>query len=152
MVRTALRDCTVAGYAVRARTTILMSQWVMQRDARYFDEPDVFHPDRWADGLAQHLPRFAYFPFGGGPRVCIGQAFAMMEAVLVLATVVQAYRLTLASQSPVTPVVAVSLRPKGGVPMVLERRRKRVTRSSGPPTVRPAAVATMQPVRGRGCS
>src|SRR5262249_3397607 len=85
--REAVEPSVVGGYAVPAGTTLLMSQWVLHRDPRYFNDPDSFNPDRWADGLAQRLPKYAYFPFGGGPRVCIGNTFAMQEAVLLLATI-----------------------------------------------------------------
>src|SRR3989454_9126752 len=61
-------------------TTLFMSQWVIHRSFRYFPDPEAFMPDRWADGLAKRLPKYAYFPFGGGPRICIGGGFAMMEA------------------------------------------------------------------------
>ena len=74
-------------------TEILVSQWVMHRDPRYFAEPERFDPERWSDGLASRLPRYAYFPFGGGPRLCIGRSFATMEAILVLAAVAQRVRL-----------------------------------------------------------
>ena len=67
-------------------TTLFMSQWVIRRSSRYFSDPEAFTPDRWADGLAKRLPKYAYVPFGGGPRICIGGGFAMMEAVLLLAT------------------------------------------------------------------
>ena len=69
-----------------------MSPWVVHRDPRYYERPEAFDPERWTDGLAARLPRFAYFPFGGGPRLCIGNGFAMMEAILVLATIAQRWR------------------------------------------------------------
>ena len=120
--RDAVQDCEVGGYPVRAGTSLVMSPWAMHRDPRYFDEPEAFKPDRWADGLAKRLPKYAYFPFGGGPRICIGNTFAMMEAALVLATVAQRFRLTLVPEHPVTPQPSVTLRPKHGVKMVLHRR------------------------------
>ena len=75
----------------------------MQRDRRWFDEPESFRPERWAGDLAQRLPRFAYFPFGGGPRQCIGNSFAQMEAVLILATIAQRFRLSLVPGQRITP-------------------------------------------------
>src|SRR3954447_3709751 len=72
MAREARRDCAIGGDRVRRGTTILVSQWVMHRDPRYFDGPDTFSPDRWSGELAKRLPRYAYFPFGGGQRMCIG--------------------------------------------------------------------------------
>jgi cytochrome P450 len=90
--REAKRDFEVYGYSIRKGAQVLMSQWVMHRDARYFDRPEEFRPERWADEQTKSLPRFAYFPFGGGPRVCIGTSYAMMEAILILATTAQRHR------------------------------------------------------------
>lgn len=122
MSRKALQDCEIAGYPVRAGDSILMSQWVMHRDPRYFDAPEVFNPDRWAGDLAKKLPTFAYFPFGGGPRICIGKSFANMEAVLLLATIAQKFRLTLIPEQQITPWPAFTLRPKYGIKMLLNQR------------------------------
>jgi cytochrome P450 len=112
----------LGGYRLPAGTALLTVQWVVHRDPRYYVEPDVFNPDRWADGLAKRLPRYAYFPFSGGPRVCMGSSFAMMEAVLVLATVAQQYRFTLLPGHPVVPKPSITLRPKHGIKMVLRKR------------------------------
>jgi len=120
--REALADCEIGGYRVRAGTTVFLSQWVMHHDPRYFEDPDAFRPDRWADDLARRLPKYAYFPFGGGPRVCIGNSFATMEAVLVLAIIAQKFRLAPASAEPVRPRAFLTLRPERAVPMVLARR------------------------------
>jgi len=79
-----------------AGSNIVLSQWVTQRDPRWFAEPERFNPDRWSDETAAKLPRFAYFPFGGGRAVCIGAGFAMMEAILLLATIAQRYRIACA--------------------------------------------------------
>jgi cytochrome P450 len=113
--REALHDCNVGEYAVPEGTTIYMSPWVIHRSSSYFEEPEKFRPDRWRGDLAKQLPRFAYFPFGGGPRVCIGNRFAMMEAVLVLATMVQQFRIERVNGHPVRPLPSITLRPKGGV-------------------------------------
>jgi cytochrome P450 len=78
--REALNDCEIGGYHVPAGTTIFMSQYVTQRDARFFPEPLEFRPERWENDLMKKIPRYAYFPFSGGPRQCIGNSFAMMEA------------------------------------------------------------------------
>jgi cytochrome P450 len=104
------------------RAQLYFSQWVVHRDARYFDEPDAFRPERWADGLAKRLPRFAYFPFGGGPRACIGSAFATMEAALLLATFAQRFRFALAPGHRVTPRASITLRPRYGMRMKLASR------------------------------
>jgi cytochrome P450 len=110
-VREALRDVDVNGYFIRRGTIVLLPQWVMQRDPRYFDDPDAFRPQRWADGLSDRLPRGAYFPFGMGPRQCIGAAFAMQEAVLVLAAIRRRFRWELVSSENVRAVPAVALQP-----------------------------------------
>src|SRR5262249_48319102 len=101
--REAVREVVVGGSRVPPGTTVLMSQWVVHRDPRHFDKPDAFLPERWGDGLAQRLPKYAYFPFGGGPRLCVGNAFAMMEAVLVLATLARRFRFTLLPGEEVVP-------------------------------------------------
>ena len=113
--REALHDCQIGGYAVPAGTTVYMSPWVVHRSPRFFDMPEEFRPERWQGDFAKQLPRFAYFPFGGGPRVCIGNRFAMMEAVLILATMVQHFRIERAKGCPVKPLPSITLRPKGGV-------------------------------------
>jgi cytochrome P450 len=118
--REALADCEIAGYRVRAGTTIYFSPWVLHRDPRWFDRPEEFRPQRWMDGLAARLPKYVYIPFGGGPRICIGERFAMMEMVLVLATIARRWRFELAGAAPV-PFPSITLRPEGGVPMRISR-------------------------------
>lgn len=120
--REALKDCEIGGYLVPAGTQLFMFQWVVHRDERYFDHPEAFRPERWADDLAARLPKYAYFPFGGGPRVCIGSSFAMMEAVLLLATIAQRFRLALVPEHPVALLPAMSLRPKNGIKVTLLKR------------------------------
>ncbi len=99
-----------------------MSQAVMHRDARYFEDPESFKPERWTNGLAKRLPKYAYFPFGGGQRLCIGSAFALMEAALLIGTIAQRYRFTLVADHRVEPHAALTLRPRYGVKMVLHQR------------------------------
>jgi cytochrome P450 len=113
--REAIADCEIGGYAIPAGTTIIISPWVLHRDPRHFERPTEFRPERWSVDLARQLPRFAYIPFGGGPRICIGNRFAMMEAVLILATIAQRFRLEWQSNHPVVPLPSITLRPKGGV-------------------------------------
>jgi cytochrome P450 len=120
--RQAVADCEIGGRRVRRGTVVTISQWVIHRDPRFFADADAFRPERWADGLAGRLPRYAYFPFGGGPRVCIGAGFAMTEAVLLLATIAQRFRLSLEAGFALTPQPFVTLRPKHGVRTVLRRR------------------------------
>jgi cytochrome P450 len=120
--REALQACTLGGYEIPAGATVIMSQWIMHRHPRYFDNPEEFHPDRWANGLLQRISKYVYFPFGGGPRICIGNTFAMMEASLVLATLAQHYRFTLLPEPPVVPWPAVTLRPRHGIRARLQKR------------------------------
>lgn len=122
MVRSPQKDCEIGGYRVPAGSAVLMSQWVMHRDPRFYDEPERFDPDRWLDERAKGLPRFAYFPFGSGPRTCIGASFAMMEAVLILATVAQRYQVRLAPGFVAEPMPTITLRPRHGIQAVLARR------------------------------
>lgn len=119
--RTVIQECEIDGYLLPVGTSVIMSQWVMHRDPRYFEKPEVFIPERWADGLAKKIPTYAYFPFGGGPRVCIGRSFAIMEAVLLLATIVRRFRLTLTPDYKVTPWPSFTLRPKNGLNMLLSK-------------------------------
>lgn len=123
--REVVEEFVLGGRRVAKGTDILMSQWVMHRDPRYFAEPEAFRPDRWADGLAERLPRFAYFPFGGGPRLCIGHAFATMEATLVLVTIAQRWRLERVPGHRVVAEMIPTLRPKEGVRMVCRGRASR---------------------------
>ena len=113
--REAVSDCEIGGYPVRAGTTIFISPWVMHRDSRYFDEPEAFRPERWSEGLSRSLPRFAYLPFGGGPRICIGKSFAMQEAMVILTTMLQRFRFEWQSDREITPLPSITLRPKGGI-------------------------------------
>jgi cytochrome P450 len=121
--REAIRDCEIGGHAVPRGTTVIVSPWLLHRDPRYFAEPNAFRPERWLDGLAERLPRFAYCPFGAGPRRCIGASFAAMELVLVLATIAQHFRLRLAAGHPVVPRVDLTLRPRDGMLMSVHTRR-----------------------------
>ena len=118
-----LEEYKMGEFTIPADSLILMSQWVMHRDQRYFSKPTVFDPQRWTDDAKQTRPKFCYFPFGGGPRVCIGESFAWTEGVLLLATITQRWRLRLASDHSVRPYPLVTLRPRNGVKMVVEQRR-----------------------------
>jgi cytochrome P450 len=116
------QDCTLGGYQAPRGDTVLMSQWVVQRDPRFFEEPEKFRPQRWTDDFSRRLPKFAYFPFGGGPRLCIGNSFAMMEMVLILAAIAQRYQFTLAAGQEVVPWPTFTLRPQDGIRAVLQER------------------------------
>jgi cytochrome P450 len=112
----------IAGYRIPTGTTVFMPQWTIHRDPRWFDDPESFRPDRWEHGFQEKLPRYAYFPFGGGPRICIGNNFALMEASLLLATIARQYRLELTPDAVVTPLPTMTLRPAQGVKVVVSRR------------------------------
>ncbi|GHA15940.1 cytochrome P450 [Devosia pacifica] len=121
--REAREDVRLGAYHVPKGTTVILSPWVTQRDARNFEDPLSFKPERWAGDFRRKLPRFAYFPFGGGPRVCIGNRFAMMEAMLLLATIVQRFDVERLTDRPVKFLPSITLRPQGGIWVRLNRRR-----------------------------
>jgi len=121
--REALEDISLGPWTIRRGDQVITSQWLAHRDARYFDEPLAFRPERWLDGLEKRLPRFAYFPFGGGPRVCIGNHFALMEARLVLTTLARHARFDRTGDPPLRLVPSVTLRPRDPVNVTVIRRR-----------------------------
>ena len=100
-----------------------MSQYVVHYDKRFYDQPEFFNPDRWNNINEKEFPRFAFFPFGGGPGRCIGEPFAMMEAVLLIATIASKWKLKLVPGFKVEPLPLITLRPKYGLKMVLERKK-----------------------------
>jgi cytochrome P450 len=120
--REAIEPVELGGYLIARGTTVFMPQWVIHRDSRWFDDPESFRPERWADGMSQRIPRYAYFPFGGGPRICIGNNFALMEATLILATIARQFRLELAPDATIAPLATITLRPAHGVKVVLTKR------------------------------
>ena len=120
--REALNDCEIGGYHIEKGTTVFLSPWVIHRDARFFEDPAEFRPQRWENDFAKRLPRFAYLPFGGGPRICIGNSFAMMEATLLLSTILQRFKLTLVPGQRIEPHPSITLRPRYGMHMTLHAR------------------------------
>ncbi len=123
LARTAAKTTEIAGFAIPAGANVVMSQWIMHRDPRFFEQPEQFNPDRWTAEAVQRLPKFAYFPFGGGPRLCIGASFAIMEANLILATIAQRFQLSLVPGHPVDTMPSITLRPRNGMQMTLSKRR-----------------------------
>lgn len=119
LARTVISDFDLRGYTIPAGANVVMSQWILHRDARYFRDPERFDPDRWLDPAMQKLPRFAYFPFGGGPRQCIGASFATMEATLILATIAPRFRFEPVPDPELVPIPSFTLRPKHGIRMKL---------------------------------
>jgi cytochrome P450 len=136
MARRPVHDYQVAGYTVPAGSYFHISQYLMHRDQRYFPNPERFDPDRWKAEAVASRPRFSYFPFGGGSRKCIGESFAMMEGVLVVATLAQQWTMQVAPGHRVEMEPLITLRPKGGIPVTLRRRS-----ASGDLKVRGAAYA-----------
>jgi cytochrome P450 len=122
LARLAVEDHEIAGYPVTKGMGVAMAQWVVHRDPRWYDAPGEFWPERWENDLLKRLPRFAYFPFGGGPRQCIGNTFAVMEATLILATIARKFRLRLVANHSVMPLASITLRPRHGVRVTLEAR------------------------------
>lgn len=122
MTRRTTAPIRVGGHTIPRGALLHVTPWVLQRDARSFPEPEAFRPERFLP-QAPAVPRGAWIPFGLGPRVCIGQHFAMLEMTLVAAMLLQRYALALpAGSGPAVPVVNVTLRPRGGVVLVLQRR------------------------------
>jgi cytochrome P450 len=118
-------DYSVDEYSIPAGSSLLMSQYVMHHDPRYYDQPEQFNPDRWTEEFKAHLPRFSYFPFGGGIRGCIGETFAWMEGVLVIAIIAQKWTMQHVPGHRVKLDPAITLRPKYGMKMKLTQRRKK---------------------------
>ena len=123
--RAVLEDDEVCGVRVPRGSTVDVAPWVIHRHQRLWDHPERFDPDRFSPERSAGRPRFAYLPFGGGPRVCIGAALAMTETMLILASIAQHYRLRLAPDQQVVLKHRVTLRPRDGLKMVVERREKR---------------------------
>jgi cytochrome P450 len=121
LARTTIKELELSGYPIPAGSNVVMSPWIMHRDPRFFEQPEKFNPDRWTTEASQLLPRFAYFPFGGGPRLCIGASFAMMEAALLTATIAQRFQLCLLPGHPVTTLPSITLRPKHGMMMSMSK-------------------------------
>ena len=123
--RQALTEIEIAHTCIPKGATILMSPYLIHHDARFYDQPEQFNPDRWRHKAIESLPKYAYFPFGGGARICIGEHFAWMEGILVLATMVQNWQFQAINPQPSSLDPSITLRPKGGVPMRILRRQKR---------------------------
>lgn len=113
----------LGGYTIPPGVTVMIAPFITQRDPRWFDDPLAFRPERWTAGFRRELPRFAYFPFGGGEHQCIGEGFAGMEAKIALATLCRRWRAVALGNAEVVP--QITLKAKGGMPMLLERRRNR---------------------------
>jgi len=122
VARRALEDCPLGRFTLPAGALVLMSQWVTHHDPRYYPDPFRFDPERWTPEAAASRPRFAYYPFGGGSRLCIGEQFAWMEGVLVLAAVAAHWQFRLVPGHRVVPQPVITLRPQYGMRMTAHRR------------------------------
>jgi cytochrome P450 len=120
--RQPIKPDEVLGYRIPAGAEVLVMPWLLHRKPSLWENPERFEPERFSPERVAARPRFAYLPFGAGPRICIGAAFAMTEAVLILATIAQHYRLRLKPGHPVEPQGLITLRPRYGLRMTLERR------------------------------
>lgn len=140
--RRALEDYQIDKYVIPAGSIILMSQYVMHHDPRYYPDPFKFDPERWTSEARAARPKFSYFPFGGGPRVCIGEPFAWMEGVLLIATIAQQWKMRLAEGQRVELRPMITLRPRYGMRMKLERRASRIDQHNS------MSKATAAPLRG----
>ena len=119
--RESLGAYEIGGFRVPRRTTFFLCPIALHHDSRFFPDPDRFDPDRWL-GEGPKSPRYAYFPFGAGPRSCIGANFAMLEMTAILPALLRSRRLSPLRDGPVEPLPAVTLRPRHGIPMRIEKR------------------------------
>jgi cytochrome P450 len=123
--RVAVEDHAAGGYAIPAGSIVVLSPWAVHRNEAFFPAPERFDPERWQPARVAGRPRFSYFPFGGGMRGCMGEAFAWMEGVLVMATLAQRWRFRLVDDASVPePQPAITLRPRRGIRLRLEDRTK----------------------------
>jgi cytochrome P450 len=118
--RLALQDHEIGGYTIPAKALVLLSPYVTHRDERYFPDPTRFDPERWTQQAREARPQFAYFPFGGGARRCIGEGFAWMEGILLIAALAQHWRMRLVPNHRVETLPVITLRPKHGMRMTLK--------------------------------
>ncbi|WP_157506790.1 cytochrome P450 [Ktedonobacter racemifer] len=127
--RRVTRDTTLRGISLPKWSRVVMSQYVVHHDPRFYPEPEKFDPERWTPEAQATRPKFAYFPFGGGPRLCIGEAFAWTESILLLATLSQHWEARLAPGARVKFQPAVTLRPQYGIKMTLHKRCSSVSQA-----------------------
>jgi cytochrome P450 len=120
--RAAVGPDELAGQPIKRGTMIVIAPYMLHRHRALWSNPDLFDPNRFLDGARETIDRFAYLPFGAGPRICIGATFAIQEASIVLATIMRHFTLQLAPGHAVWPVHKITLRPGGGLPMIVRRR------------------------------
>ena len=122
VLRSPTDNLRIAEHTIPKNSVLFISPWVMHRDARYFENPSEFDPERFNDGYRDRIPHYAYFPFGGGPRVCSGQHLAMMEAEVLLASMIERYQFELLPNQEIIPEPFITIRPKNGVRMKVSKR------------------------------
>ncbi len=120
--REAIADDEILGVRIPAGTVVSISPYVLHRRANLWTSPDAYDPSRFLGGARDRIDRFAYIPFGAGPRVCIGMAFSMQEAIIILANLLRTFRFELVEGHPVAPRQRVTLRPRDGMRMHVRRR------------------------------
>jgi len=127
VARQAMHDTNIGHYKVKEGAVVILSQWLLHRDSRYYDHPDQFRPDRWTDEMKKALPKYAYFPFGGGPRICIAANFATLESALLLSTIVRRFefRLPEGHEPQGGPQPSVTLRPSRKIELEVQARVSR---------------------------
>jgi len=122
IIRQPIRDLEIGGFKIPKGSTVVMSPFVIHHDPRYYPHPEKFDPDRWTPEMEAILPRYAFFPFGGGQRLCIGEPMAWMEGILILAGIGQNWKLRHLPNHPVALDPKITLRPKDGMMMRLEKK------------------------------
>jgi len=122
MFREPTKDVTLSDYPIDSGQTLMLPQWGVHRSERFYEDPETFDPERWKPERATERPRFAYFPFGGGPRHCIGKHLAMLEAQLIVATTAQQYRLEFLGETPLELMPSLTAHPRQEMSMRVERR------------------------------
>lgn len=120
VIRLAIKDCEIGNTRIPKDSVVLMSQYVLHHDRRFFENPEDFLPDRWTDEMQKNLPQFAYFPFGGGIRRCIGEQFAWMEGILLIASIAQKWQFQLVPNQTVQFEPLITLRPKYEIKMIVK--------------------------------
>jgi cytochrome P450 len=135
--RTTVRSCDIGGQRIDPGAEIIIPQWAVQRSPRHFQDPDAFRPERWTQQFLEQLPRFAYFPFGGGPRTCIGSAFSQVEASIVIGEVARRFQLRVPPDADPRPYLGVTLLPEGNSLrlQVLHREARAAPRHRPTPSV-----------------
>jgi len=141
MSRQAIGPDDLAGKRIRKNSVVIVSQWVLHRHRLLWENPDCFDPRRFLPGARENIDRFAYLPFGAGPRVCIGASFSLQEAAIILSHIVRSFSLELPKNHVVIPVQTITLRPQGGLPMILRRRDNCACSAARAATVQPSGYA-----------